>query len=159
VSRLVLYSRVSRASQDLAGQDAALQEWAGRNPQHIYSARSEKESTRDTRPEHQAILQELRRGALQGLVVTSLDRWGRTMAELVLFLQEATERNWTFISLKEAIDLSTPSGRLQTHILSAFAEFERDRIRERTIQGLATARARGKQLGRHRRNCDCKIHR
>ena len=69
-------------------------------------------------------------------MIWKLDRWARSLPELSLELTELYEKNIKFISLKDNIDLSTATGKLQFHIISAFAEFERDLIRERTKTSL-----------------------
>jgi DNA invertase Pin-like site-specific DNA recombinase len=81
-------------------------------------------------------------------VVWRLDRLGRSLRHLILLLDELTAVGVAFVSLNEGIDTSTPAGRLQLHILGAIAQFERDRIRERVVAGLARARSQGKRLGR-----------
>lgn len=83
------------------------------------------------------------------LVVLKLDRLGRDMIDVMTTLQLLQDRNISVISLDlGTIDLNSPSGKLQVQILSCMAEFERNRIRERTMEGLARARAQGKLLGR-----------
>lgn len=72
------------------------------------------------------------------------------MSELVMELEEFSKDGKTLFSLKEGIDLSTAAGRMFANILAAMANFERDRIRERTLLGLARAKAQGKRLGRPR---------
>lgn len=84
------------------------------------------------------------------LVVWKLDRAGRSLKHLIELVNGLSERKIEFISLTEAIDTSTPSGKLLFHIMGALAEFERDLIRERTQAGLAAARARGREGGRPR---------
>ena len=77
-----------------------------------------------------------------------LDRLGRSLKHLLDVLHELTALGVAFVSLNEGIDATTPSGRLQLHLLGAFAEFERARIQERVRAGLARARREGKRLGR-----------
>jgi DNA invertase Pin-like site-specific DNA recombinase len=74
------------------------------------------------------------------------------MSELVLELEEFSKSNKSLISLKEGLDLSTAAGRLMANVLAAMANFERDRIRERTMLGLARVKAQGKKLGRPRKD-------
>lgn len=95
-------------------------------------------------------MKKLRLNEIDGVAFIALDRWGRTMSELVLELEEFSKTGKSIISLKEGLDLSTAAGRLMANVLAAMANFERDRIRERTMLGLARARAQGKKLGRPR---------
>lgn len=81
------------------------------------------------------------------LVVWKLDRLGRSLSHLISTVQGLTERNVEFKSLQEGMDTTTPSGKLLFHLFGSFAEFERDLIRERTMAGLAAARARGRLGG------------
>ena len=80
-----------------------------------------------------------------------LDRLGRNLRHLILLLDELRGLGVAFVTLGEGLDTSTPAGRLQLHILSAIAEFERSRLQERVIAGLARARAQGQRLGRPER--------
>jgi len=85
------------------------------------------------------------------LIVYKLDRLARSLSQLISTMQELTERKIQFRSLNEAIDTSTPAGRMTFAIFAALAEFERDTIRTRTKDGLAAARAKGKVGGRPRK--------
>jgi DNA invertase Pin-like site-specific DNA recombinase len=82
------------------------------------------------------------------LTVWKLDRAGRSLKNLIELLNLLKDKQIEFVSLTEKIDTSTPSGRLIFHMTAAFAEFERDLIRERTYEGLKAARARGRKGGR-----------
>jgi DNA invertase Pin-like site-specific DNA recombinase len=82
------------------------------------------------------------------VLVWRLDRWGRSVADLVSTLQELQHLGVGFISLTEALDLTTPAGRAMAGLLAVFAEFEREILRERVRAGLAHARLNGKRLGR-----------
>jgi DNA invertase Pin-like site-specific DNA recombinase len=108
-------------------------------------------SSKDTRPQKELVLNKIRHGEIDGVMFTALDRFGRTMSELALEIEEFAETGKQMLSLKENLDLSTPSGRLLARLLAAFANFERDMIHERTMLGLARARAQGKKLGRPRK--------
>lgn len=81
------------------------------------------------------------------LVVWKLDRLGRSLRHLIDTVQKLTERGIEFRSLQENLDTVSPGGKLLFHIFGAIAEFERDLIRERTLAGLAAARARGRKGG------------
>jgi len=98
-----------------------------------------------TRPALEQVLDQLRPG--DTLMVWKLDRLGRSLRHLVDTIAALGE-GVGFRSLQEAIDTTTPGGKLVFHIFAALAEFERDLIRERTSAGLAAARARGRTGGR-----------
>ena len=82
------------------------------------------------------------------LVVWRLDRLGRNLADLVRLIAELDQHKVNFESLTEKIETGSPTGRLVFHVFAALAEFERNLIRERTVAGLASARARGRKGGR-----------
>jgi len=98
----------------------------------------------------------LREGKYQAVLIYKLDRWARSSTELILEVKELTEKGIKFISLSENLDFSTSAGRLHFQILCAFAEFERDLIRERTIEGIRRARLNGKVPGRPKGSKDKK---
>jgi DNA invertase Pin-like site-specific DNA recombinase len=101
---------------------------------------------RTDRPRLDQVLDQLRPG--DTLVVWKLDRLGRSLRHLVDTMTGLAERGVGFCSLQEAIDTTTPGGKLVLHVFAALAEFERDLIRERMVAGLAAARARGRYGGR-----------
>jgi DNA invertase Pin-like site-specific DNA recombinase len=82
------------------------------------------------------------------VLVWRLDRWGRSVADLLATLQELEHLGVGFVSLTEALDLTTPARRAMVGLLAVFAEFEREILRERVRTGLAHARQNGKRLGR-----------
>jgi DNA invertase Pin-like site-specific DNA recombinase len=82
------------------------------------------------------------------LVVWKLDRFGRSLRELIDLVNELRDRGVEFVSLREKIDTTTPGGKLVFHVFGAVAELERDLILERTMAGLEAARARGRKGGR-----------
>lgn len=84
------------------------------------------------------------------LVVWKLDRLGRSLQHLIETVQELQKRGIGFKSLQESIDTTTSGGKLIFHVFGALAEFEREIIRDRTVAGLASARARGRKGGRPR---------
>ncbi|MET3718798.1 MULTISPECIES: recombinase family protein [unclassified Arthrobacter] len=145
---LVGYMRVSKAdgsqTTDLQ-RDALLA--AGIDPESLYEDKAS--GKRDDRPELAACLKAMRHG--DALVVWKLDRLGRDLRHLVNIVHDLTERG---IGLKvltgqgAAIDTTTASGKLVFGIFAALAEFERELISERTLAGLASARARGRNGGR-----------
>jgi DNA invertase Pin-like site-specific DNA recombinase len=106
--------------------------------------------TKDRRPALDALMKDAKRRRFDVLVVWRLDRLGRNLRHLVLLLEDLQAIGVGFVSLNEGVDLGTPAGRLQLHILAALSEFERCRIQERVRAGLARTRAQGTRLGRPR---------
>ena len=100
------------------------------------------------RPQLRAALEYVREG--DALVVWKLDRFGRSLQELIELVGDLKERGVEFVSLRESIDTTTPGGKLVFHVFGAVAEFERDLVLERTVAGLEAARARGRRGGRPR---------
>ena len=140
---LIGYARVSTQDQNPELQLDALQK-AGCEKLFVEKA----SGAQRERPELQAALAFMRTGDM--LVVWKLDRLARSLKQLIETVEGLEERGIGFRSLTEAIDTTTSGGRLVFHIFGALAEFERSIIRERTIAGLASARARGRLGGRPR---------
>lgn len=141
MSHLLGYARISTSDQHLDLQRNAL-DAAG-----CYRVFADTASGALTaRPELDRLLDQLRPG--DTLVVWKLDRLGRSMRHLVDTVAGLADRGIGFRSLQESIDTTTPAGKLVFHLFAALAEFERDIIRERTVAGLAAARARGRAGGR-----------
>jgi DNA invertase Pin-like site-specific DNA recombinase len=138
---LVGYARVSTGEQHLDLQRDALTK-AG--CEQIYT--DEMSGTKAERPGLREAMTYVRSG--DTLVVWRLDRLGRSLKDLIARMEELRQRKIGFKSLHESIDTTYPAGKLQFHIFSALAEFERDLIVERTRAGLAAARARGRFGGR-----------
>lgn len=138
------YARVSRGdSQDLDPQLRALTE-AGCS----IIFQEEASGAKSDRPELALALAALKPGDV--LTVWKLDRLSRSLRDLLFTLEAIATAEAGFRSLTEAVDTTTPAGRLMTQTLGAFAEFERAMIRERTMNGLAHARKAGKHIGRRR---------
>src|SRR5688572_9945279 len=95
----------------------------------------------DRRPALDQLTADVRRHKVQAVVCWRLDRLGRNLRHLVLLLDEWQSRGVAFVTLGEGIDTSTPAGRLVAGVLGSIAEFERSRIQERIVAGLARARA------------------
>ena len=100
------------------------------------------------RQAREKLLEAARRREIDVVLVWRLDRWGRSVTDLLATLQELEHLGVGFVSLTEALDLTTPAGRAMAGLLASFAEFEREVLRERTRAGLAHARENGKRLGR-----------
>jgi len=110
--------------------------------------------SRERRPQLDRLLADCRRRLVDAVVVYRYDRFARSLRQLVNALCEFDALGIQFVSLHEGVDTSTPNGRLVFGIFASIAEFERELIRERVRSGLAVARARGKRLGRPRRDVD-----
>lgn len=147
MKHVALYIRVSTTSQTVDNQRIRLVEYAKRNG-YSYDLYEEVESTRKTIPVKQGLLAKLRAGVYDGVIIYKLDRWARSSTELILDTKELLDKGIGFISISDNLDFSTASGKLHFQILSAFAEFERELIRERTLEGLRRAKMQGKQAGR-----------
>lgn len=103
-------------------------------------------SRKEDRPELKAAMDYCREG--DEMVVWKLDRFGRSLRELIDLVNELRKRGVELVSLRESIDTTTPGGKLVFHVFWAVAEFERDLILERTTAGLEAAKARGRRGGR-----------
>ncbi len=103
---------------------------------------------RDSRPALNTMLADAHAGKFRAVLVWKLDRLGRSLLHLVRLLEEFRRIGVELISFSEGLDFTTTTGKLLFQILSAFAEFERDCIRERVLAGMRNARAKGKKIGR-----------
>lgn len=155
--RVVTYSRVStERDQDPEAQRAELARYCEARGwavvehvvDHGYSGGT------DQRPGLKRLMGLVRARQVDVVVVTKLDRLARSLKHLVTLLDDLGALGVAFVSVGDQVDLTTPSGRFMTHMLGAFAEFERALIRERTMAGLAHARRKGRRLGRPKRRPD-----
>ena len=135
------YARVSTEDQNLDAQLDALKE-AG--AQRIFQEKKTGKSRQ--RPELERLLEQLREGDV--IIVAKYDRLARSLRDLIDLVEIIKERKAGFRSIAEDIDTTTPTGRLIFHVFGSIAEFERERIVERTKEGLAAARKRGRIGGR-----------
>lgn len=149
MKHVALYCRVSlsNGTQTNENQRIRLVEYATKN-NLTYDIYEEEESTRKTRPVKQALLARLRNHDYDAVVVYKLDRWARSSTELILDTKELIDKGIGFVSISDNIDFNSAAGKLHFAILSAFAEFERELIRERTLEGLRRAKMQGKCPGR-----------
>ena len=149
VLRAGLYARVSTNDQQtLPMQLRALREYAARRGWSVFSQVKEVGSGGSQRQMREKLMEAARRREIDVVLVWCLDRWGRSVADLLATLQELQHLGVGFVSLTEALDLTTPAGRAMAALLAVFAEFEREILRERVRAGLAHARQNGKRLGR-----------
>jgi putative DNA-invertase from lambdoid prophage Rac len=149
--RVGLYARVSTHDQQTLGlQLEAMRCYVRDRGWSLVQQIQDVGSGARERPQREALLKAARRREIDVVLVWRLDRWGRSLADLVMTLQELSELGVGFVSLTEALDLTTPSGRAMAGLLAVFAEFEREILRERVKAGIAQARKEGKPHGRPR---------
>ncbi len=137
-----------RNPQTLPLQIKTMREYAGRRGWQIVAEIREVGSGALQRPKREELLAAVRRRELDAILVWRLDRWGRSLPDLVITLKELAELAIGFVSLTEAFDMTTPTGRALAGMLAVFAEFEREIMRERVKAGIAQARDKGTTLGR-----------
>jgi len=151
--RVALYTRVSTHDQQtLPLQQEALREYAKRRGWGVVREVSEIASgaTGVKRPKRDELLQAAKRREVDAILVWRLDRWGRSVADLVNSLSELEAVGVAFVSVTEALDLTTPAGRAMAAMVAVFAQFEREILKERVKAGIAQAKAKGKSMGRPR---------
>lgn len=145
--RVAIYARVSTDDQTPENQVIPLTAYAERMG-YEFEVFTEIETTRKTRPVQWELYNRLLRREFDGLLIYKFDRWARSTKEMVEHMENLVNKGVLVYSYTENLDLNTSMGRAMLTIISAFAQLERDIIRERTLAGLARARARGKKLGR-----------
>lgn len=144
-----LYARVSTGDQNtLPMQMQAMREYAKSRHWNVISEIKDTGSGASKRPKREELLKAARRRDVDAVIVWRLDRWGRSVTDLLTTLQELNELDVGFISITEALDLTTPTGRAMAALLAVFAEFEREILSERVKAGIAHARKNGKPHGR-----------
>src|SRR3954470_14720567 len=147
IFRVGRYARVSTNDQQtLSMQSRAMREYAARRGWTIAVNVREVGSGAAMREAREKLLEAARRREIDVVLVWRLDRWGRSVTDLLATLQELDHLGVGFVSLTEAFDLTTPAGRAMAGLLAVFAEFEREILRERVRAGLERARRNGKRL-------------
>ncbi len=158
--RVALYIRVSTEQQNLDLQKNELlqyceiRQWTDVK---VYSDFGISGSRTDNRPQFKQMIKDAKARRLDTIIVWKLDRFGRSLIDLVNHLQEISDLGIEFISLRDGIDLSTSAGKLMCGLIASFAQYERDVLKERTIAGLVAAKRRGKILGRPKQRDDIAI--
>ena len=149
IMKVGLYARVSTQDQKtLPMQVQALRTYVRQRGWTLGLQIKDVGSGASDRAQREQLMQAARRRELDVILVWRLDRWGRSLADLVLTLKELSELGVGFVSLTEALDLTTPTGRALAGLLAVFAEFEREILRERVKAGIAHARKEGRPHGR-----------
>jgi DNA invertase Pin-like site-specific DNA recombinase len=150
-----VYVRVSMKDQHLIEQFRGLRQEAERRGWRIVAVYRERESTRRERPQLERMLNAAMQRKFDAVLVWRLDRLGRSVIELVGNVERLRERGVAAVSVRDgALDTASASARLQLHMLGAVAEYEREVIRERTVEGMRRVKkdgtASGKPVGRPR---------
>ena len=149
--RAALYARVSTADQTTENQLLELRRYAeARGWQPTEYVDHGVSGAKDRRPALDKLMTDAASRKIDVVVCWRLDRFGRNLRHLVVAIEELTAAGVAFVSLGENIDTTSPTGRLMLGILGSFAQFERERIRERIHAGLARAKRQGQKLGRRR---------
>jgi DNA invertase Pin-like site-specific DNA recombinase len=151
IKRIALYARVSTMNgQNPEMQLAELREYAQRRGWQVYSEYVDLgiSGAKDSRPQLNRMMADAHARKFDGIAVWKLDRLGRSLKHLVTTIDDLEHYGVAFVSLRDNIDMSTPSGRLMLHLLAAMAQFERSLIQERVVAGIANAKSRGVRFGR-----------
>jgi len=158
IQRVALYARVStlHGHQDPEMQLSELREYATRRGLSIHEEYVDQgvSGSKESRPALNRLMTDAQKCRFDAILVWKIDRFGRSLKHLVNSLADLSAYGITFISLRDNLDLSTPSGRLMFQIIGAMAEFERALIQERVKAGLRNAKAKGKRIGRPRQQVD-----
>ena len=129
-------------------QIAAMREYVECRGWTIASTVEDVASGAKQRPKRQELIKLAKRREIDVILVWRIDRWGRSVIDLIGSLQDLSETGVGFASVTEGLDLNTASGRALVGLLSVFAKFERDLLRERVRAGIAAAKKRGRSFGR-----------
>lgn len=149
--RVGIYTRVStQEQQTLPMQLDALQKYVkARRWKIVYEVQDIGSGLKE-RKKREELMRAARQREIDAILVWKLDRWGRSLHDLISTLNELSELQVGFVSLTEAVDLTTSIGRAMAGVLAVFAQFERDMLGERVRAGIAQARKRGGRHGRPR---------
>jgi DNA invertase Pin-like site-specific DNA recombinase len=154
IKRAAIYARVSTDGQTTDNQVIALREIAGRRGWEIVEVYTDQgisgSKGRDKRPGFDRMLKDANRRKCDVLMAWAIDRMGRSLRDLIDTIEHLEAVGIDLYLDQQAIDTTTPTGKLLFQVTGAFAEFERSMIRQRVNAGLARARAQGKRLGRPR---------
>ena len=147
--RTALYARVSTQDQTLENQLPALRDYAAARGWEVVAEFTDEASGADlSRPGRAKLLAAAKSREIDAVLVYRLDRFGRSTRDLVNTWAELDDLGIRFVSLTEQMDFGSPSGKVMFSVIAAMAEFERDLISERVKRGMATARKKGRHVGR-----------
>ena len=150
--KVAIYGRVSThdKGQDVELQLSDLRAYVGSRGWETFKEYLDvgQSGSKEQRLAFSQLMEDARKRKVDIVLVWRLDRFGRSLKHLIVSLDELKNLGLGFVSFKENLDFTTPTGRLMFHLLGAFSEFERELIRERVKAGVAHARSKGKRLGR-----------
>jgi DNA invertase Pin-like site-specific DNA recombinase len=145
--KAAIYARVSTQDQDADKQESSCLEYCNRNNIEVYKVYKDSgiSGMKDSRPAFDEMLNDMRLMKFNAVMVTKLDRIGRSLQHLLNLFEEFKNKGINFIAITQNIDTSSAAGKLQMQIMGAFAEFERNITSERTKEGLVKAIGVGKR--------------
>jgi len=157
-----LYSRVStQDKQHIDMQDRLLRDYCSTNSITIIDTYQDvgESGSKESRPEFDRMLTDMRAGKFNTMIVHKLDRIGRSLTHLLSLFAEFQKKGINFISITQALNTTTPEGRMFLHLLMVLAEYERELIVSRVNAGVANAKAKGIHCGRPKGSKDKKVRR
>lgn len=148
--KVAIYVRVSTKEQTTENQLEPLKEYCLRNKFEIFKIYNDigESGSKESRPQFNEMIADLRKGKFKAIAVWKLDRIGRSLQHLLSLFTEFNKRGIEFISLTQNIDTTTPEGRMFLRMLMIMSEYERELIINRVNAGLDRAKRQGKNLGR-----------
>lgn len=154
-----VYIRVSTEQQNINMQEHDIDEYIKRSNFTLFDKYIDQgiSGSKEDRPELSRLMSDARLKKFDVLIVWKLDRLGRSVKQIVNNVEELKQLGIDFISLRDSFDTGTPQGKFFFHIISAFAELEREIIKERVKAGLEDAKRRGKKLGRPEKKANIEL--
>ena len=148
--KTAIYYRVSKDNQNIGLQENEIKEYCKRENIEIFKEYADigESGKKESRPEFDNLLKDMRRRRFNCIIVYKLDRIGRSLSHLVKLFEEFEAKKINFISVTQAINTTTPEGRMFLHILMTLAEYERELTISRIKSGLNRAKKDGVKLGR-----------
>lgn len=144
--KVAIYARVSKDNQDIVSQETICKEYCERAGHEVFAIYQDDgiSGMKTSRPAFNRLMDDMRHYKFRGVVVTKLDRMGRSLQHLLSIIDEMRLKGVHLIVITQNIDTTTSQGIFQLQVLGAFAEFERNIISERTKEGLRFSKNRGK---------------
>ena len=152
MEKVCIYCRVSTSQQHISNQLQILREVANKNGWEVVKEYCDDGISgthgRDKRPAYNEMLEDTNRKMFDGILVWSIDRLGRSLKDLVSFLNDIHSKDTDLYSHQQAIDTSTPTGKMMFHLISVFSQYEAELIRNRVCEGLDRAKREGTKSGK-----------